>query len=103
MDSTTDVKIENEDRYIFQHASVSILINMLLKNQKQVIENFLIFSHVGKSYVIIMRLLAIIMSCVIRLRQHGGIIQIRITCKKMCCYMGDSACRLRIAENTKIF
>ena len=34
---------------------------------------------------------------------HGTIIRTGITCKKIACYMRDSACRWLIAENIKIF
>ena len=34
---------------------------------------------------------------------HGTIIRTRITCKKIPCYMRDSACRWFIVENVKIF
>ena len=56
---------------------------MYLKNQKQVIENFVFFIHVWKSYNG-------------SLGQQGSIIRIGVTCKKMPCYMGDSACRWRV-------
>ena len=32
---------------------------------------------------------------------HGTIIRTRITCKKILCYMRDSACRWFIVENAK--
>ena len=35
--------------------------------------------------------------------KHGTIIRTGITCKKIPCYMRDSACRWFIVENTKIF
>ena len=35
--------------------------------------------------------------------QHGTIIQTGITCKKIPCYMRDSASRWLIVENAKIF
>ena len=34
---------------------------------------------------------------------HGTIIPTGITCKKIPCYMRDSACRWFIIENAKIF
>ena len=34
---------------------------------------------------------------------HGTIIRTGITCKKIPCYMRDSACRWLIVENAKIF
>ena len=34
---------------------------------------------------------------------HGTIIRTGITCKKIPCYMRDSACRWFIVENAKIF
>ena len=34
---------------------------------------------------------------------HGTIIRTGITCKKITCYMRDSACRWLIVENAKIF
>ena len=34
---------------------------------------------------------------------HGTVIRRRITCKKIPCYMRDSACSWRIVENEKIF
>ena len=35
--------------------------------------------------------------------KHGTIIRTGITCKKIPCYMRDSACRWFIVENAKIF
>ena len=35
--------------------------------------------------------------------KHRTIIRTGITCKKIPCYMRDSACRWFIVENTKIF
>ena len=35
--------------------------------------------------------------------EHGTIILTGITCKKIPCYMRDSACRWFIVENAKIF
>ena len=35
--------------------------------------------------------------------KHGTIIRTGITCKKILCYMRDSACRWFIVENAKIF
>ena len=35
--------------------------------------------------------------------KHGIIIRTGITCKKIRCYMRDSACRWLIVENAKIF
>ena len=37
------------------------------------------------------------------LNYHGTIIRTGITCKKIPCYICDSACRWPIAENAKIF
>ena len=34
---------------------------------------------------------------------HGTIIESGITCKKICCYVHDSACRWLMVESTKIF
>ena len=34
---------------------------------------------------------------------HGTIIQIRTTCKKILCYMRDSACRWFIVKRAKTF
>ena len=34
---------------------------------------------------------------------HGTVIQTRITCKNIFCYMYDSACRWLFVENAKIF
>ena len=36
-------------------------------------------------------------------REHGTIIRTGITCKKIPCYMRDSACRWLIVEKDKIF
>ena len=35
--------------------------------------------------------------------EHGSIIRTRITCKKIPCYMRDSACRWFIVKKAKIF
>ena len=36
-------------------------------------------------------------------KYHGTIMRAGITCKKIPCYMRDSACRWLIVENAKIF
>ena len=41
--------------------------------------------------------------CIIGNYKHGTIIRTGIPCKKISCYMHDSACRWLIVENAKIF
>ena len=41
--------------------------------------------------------------CVVSTLQHGAIMRTGITCKKIPCYMGDSACRWFIVKKAKIF
>ena len=52
---------------------------------------------------VIIPLSEIIVLCWFYILKHGTLIRAGITCKKISCYMRDSACKWLILENAQIF